>query len=89
MWEWARNAQSEEQRRTWKAMRQFQEYITKVEHDLLLTEGRQAILARVWDAYGVKVSLIYPERAQWSKQNENESVANVVGETWVVVVAAE
>lgn len=64
MWQWARNAQSEEQRRTWKAMRQFQEYRTKVEHDLLLAEGGQAILARVWDAYGVKVSLIYPERAR-------------------------
>lgn len=68
-----------------KAMRQFQEYRTKVEHDLLLTEGGQAILARVWDAYGVKVSLIYPERSQGWEQNENEPVANVVGETWVVV----
>lgn len=62
MWEWARNAQSEEQRRTWKAMRLFQDYRTKVEHDLLLTKGGQAILAGVWDACGV--NLIYPERAQ-------------------------
>lgn len=83
MWEWARNGQSEEQRRTWKAMRLFQDYRTKVEHDLLLTEGGQAVLAGVWDACGV--TLIYPERAQGSEQNENESVANVVGETWAVV----
>lgn len=28
MWEWAHNAQSEEQRRTWKALRPFRDYTT-------------------------------------------------------------
>lgn len=75
MWEWAQNAQSEEQRRAWKAMKLFQGYRTKLEHDLLLTESGQAILGRVWNAYGLK--LLYFQLAQESEQNENGSVANV------------
>lgn len=49
MWEWAYDAQrqSEEQRRTWKILRLFQDYRTKLEHDILLTEAGQAILAKV------------------------------------------
>lgn len=46
-------------------MRLFQDYRTKVERDLLLTKGGQAILAGVWDACGI--NLVYPERAQGSE----------------------
>lgn len=66
-------------------MQLSQDYRTKAKHNLLLTEGGHAILAGVWDACGV--NLIYPERAQGSEQNENESVASVIGEIWAVIGA--
>lgn len=83
MWSWGRKAQSEEQRQAWKAMKQFQNYTTPLENHLLSTENVKAILARAWEAYGLR--LIYPERAQRLEQNENVSLTNRVAEYWEVV----
>lgn len=85
MWSWGRKAESEEQRRAWKTMQQFQNYKTRIETTMLSTEGGKAILARALEDCGAE--LIYLRRAQRLEQNENMSVGNVVLETRQVVDA--
>ena len=87
MWLWGRKAESEEQRRAWTTMQQFQSYKTRIETKMLSTKGGKAILAQLLKDCGAES--IYPRRAQRLDQNENMSVAiaNAVLETREVVGA--
>lgn len=87
MWSWGRKAESEEQRRTWKKMQQFQSYQTRIETKLLSTKGGKAILDQLLK--DCVAESIYPRRTLQLDQNENMSVAitNSVLETREVVGA--
>lgn len=71
-----RKAQSEEQRQACKAIRLFQNYTTRLENEILLTEWGKEILASIWGRCGLEV--IHTE-------NKNVSIVNVVLDNWDVI----